>query len=574
MRDNGKKRQVTNRIRSVLGLLLALILLLGGCAGVSDTSSPEDSARPSGSTGPSAPTPPSASTVKDGIADGGTIRLSVGAYDTLNPLTTNNEDVRLYMGLICESLVRIDALMQPVPALFQSWISSADFLVWEFTLRSDITFHDGSDVSASDVAAVVAFIQENGGNYTKNVENVAGCFEKDELTVQFVLKEADSLFPNKLSIPLLSAKCISENTAGSAPVGAGMYVFRQKDGNVILLDKNDAYYDKERSPHIQQVRIAVYASEYEKYGSDFDFALFYGSGQSAYVFGEDTRVIPYQGRSYCYVALNCNATYAVKRQQAQNGDSAYIDIPNLLSDSSVRKAIELLVDRENILSTAFSGRGDIVKLPAYKGTAYWQNEDDTETRGADPAAARALLSDSGYIYSESEGCWYASDGTQLIIDAIAPANHFELRSVMRCMKASLETIGLTVNLEELSDEAFAERYQNRQYMLIPMQLTLGCWTDLSEVFQTGGLLNMSFYSNRLVDTYFEQLKSLDQPDVLSAGYNAIEAVLLEEVPIVGLYIGRDSVAVKDRVLGVSRTDFYAWDPLACFYQWGIEEDLT
>lgn len=553
-------------------LSAALLLLLGGCV-----ASPEEpqgnSARPQSSAGPATQTPslPYTGAGKEEVPDGGTVSLSVGPFNSLNPLLSDSEDIRIYMGLVCEPLVRIDALMQPVPALFRSWICNPEYSAWEFTLQEDVLFHDGSPVSAADAVAVIEFIRKNGGNYAKNVENIAGCFVKDDRTVQFILREPDSLFPCKLSVPLLSSACLSDKTADSAPVGAGMYAFLRRDGNEILLEKNENFYDPARSPHIRQVRITVYASEYEKYGSDFDLALFYGSNQAAYVFEEDTRVLSYPGRNYCYVALNCNATYTVRRE-TPGVEPSYIDIPNPLSDSRVRKAIDLLTDREKVLNTAFSGRGEIVKIPAYKGTAYWQNEDDTAAMGADPDAARALLADAGYIYSEAEGRWYAPDGTLLVLDAIAPAGHFELRSVMRCMKQTLEEIGITVNLEELSDEAYAERYREHRYMMLPMQLTLGCWTDFSEVFETGGALNLSFYSNRQVDTYISQLKSLAQPEVLSAGYNAIEDILLAEAPIVGLYIGYDSVAVRSDVLGVSRTDFYAWDPLACFYQWGIEED--
>lgn len=568
MRNYGKKGHMTSRIRRVFVLLIAALLLLTGCSGKTEPPSPEDSARPSATARPSGSVSRPTGSVKDGIKDGGTVNLSVGPYDTLNPLTTNNEDIRVYMGLVCEPLVRIDTLMRPVPALFTSWICSVDFSAWEFTLQNDLNFHDGSRAGASDVVAVIEYIRKNGGNYARNVENIAGCFAKDDYTVQFILNKPDSLFPNQLSIPLLSGKCLADNTAGSAPVGTGMYVFGQKDGDGILLEKNGKYYDRTRVPHIERVRISVYASEYEKYGSDFDFALFYGSNQSAYVFDEDTRMISYQGRNYCYVALNCNATYAVPQQ---NSDERR-DIPNVLSDVNVRKAIDLLVDRKDVLNASISGRGDISLLPAYKGTAYWQNENDNESRSADPEAAKTLLFSAGYIYSEAENCWYASDGTELIIDAIAPADNFELRTVMRCVKSALEAIGITVNLEELSDEMFSRRYTEKQYMLVPVQLSLGSWTDLASVFKTGGSLNFSFYSNRSVDSYFEQLQSLDQPDVISAGYNAIENILFAEVPIIGLYIGNDSIVVRDRVLGVSRTDFCAWDPLACFYQWGIEEE--
>ncbi|HEX4979580.1 MAG TPA: ABC transporter substrate-binding protein [Acidimicrobiales bacterium] len=44
---------------------------------------------------------------------------------------------------------------EPRPALAESWTTSTDGLVWEFSLRSDATFSDGSPVEASDVKATL-----------------------------------------------------------------------------------------------------------------------------------------------------------------------------------------------------------------------------------------------------------------------------------------------------------------------------------------------------------------------------------------------------------------------------------
>src|SRR5689334_25105619 len=51
-----------------------------------------------------------------------------------------------------------DAMVKPLPegnpspSLAQSWAASEDGLTYEFTLRNGVTFHDGTPVTAQDVA--------------------------------------------------------------------------------------------------------------------------------------------------------------------------------------------------------------------------------------------------------------------------------------------------------------------------------------------------------------------------------------------------------------------------------------
>ena len=54
---------------------------------------------------------------------------------------------------ITEGLVAVEPDGQIVPALAQSWSTSADGLVWRFKLRAAAAFHDGSRVTSAAVNA-------------------------------------------------------------------------------------------------------------------------------------------------------------------------------------------------------------------------------------------------------------------------------------------------------------------------------------------------------------------------------------------------------------------------------------
>ncbi len=503
------------------------------------------------------------------ITAGGTVNISVGPYDTLNPLITNNEDIRVYMGLIYENLVRIDEQQRPQPALFDSWYCNEACTVWEFVLKEGVTFHDGTSVDAESVKVLIDYVISNGGNYSENVKNIAGCFAKDTRTVQFVLHEADSMMPSKMGIPLLSSKTLSDKNADSKPVGAGMYFFESKTENVISLKKNEDFYCDERKPNFDGVKITVYSSEYEKYGSDFDIAFFYGGNTASYVFDENTRIIDYTGKICSYLAVNCSLNYTVKTIDEKDPKNIiYTEIPNPLADTRLRQVISLLTDRTKICNAA-AGDGVTVMLPAYRGTAFWNNRVNVAEQNVDEAVR--LLKEAGYSKSEVDGKWYYRDGTKLIIEALSPVDDFELRILMQNFKHCMEDAGISVNLKELSNEEFNIEYADGQYMIMPVKINLGAWIDIEKIFATDGELNYSSYSNSTVDAYFEQLKTLREPEVVSAGYNAIESILTAENPVLGMYISDDVLAVRGNVSGINRNKLYAWDPLAYFHEWGLTE---
>jgi peptide/nickel transport system substrate-binding protein len=71
------------------------------------------------------------------------------AIDSADPhlLFTPSRNVQLH---VWEPLVVQDAQVKPTPGLALSW-RPVDATTWEFTLREDARFHDGSPLTAEDV---------------------------------------------------------------------------------------------------------------------------------------------------------------------------------------------------------------------------------------------------------------------------------------------------------------------------------------------------------------------------------------------------------------------------------------
>ena len=97
---------------------------------------------------------------------GGTLRVELSArVASLDPAERPADGPEAaakqrLLNLAFDPLVRLDENGQPHPALAVSWKSDATFQRWEFRLRPNMKFHDGTLLALSDVVTVLTKVDE------------------------------------------------------------------------------------------------------------------------------------------------------------------------------------------------------------------------------------------------------------------------------------------------------------------------------------------------------------------------------------------------------------------------------
>jgi len=66
---------------------------------------------------------------------------------------------------IAETLLDLDAQGQPAPGLATAWTASSGGRAWRFTLGPDTRFHDGTTMTAPDVAGALARARRQPGPF-------------------------------------------------------------------------------------------------------------------------------------------------------------------------------------------------------------------------------------------------------------------------------------------------------------------------------------------------------------------------------------------------------------------------
>jgi len=161
-------------------------------------------------------------------------------------LTPNNA---LAMHMF-QPLVIFDAKQQVTPGLAVSW-KTIDDLTWEFKLRPNVKWHDGSPFTADDVvftfnrAGNVPNSPSSFGTYTKGKTAV----KVDDLTVHIKTKTPYPLMVTDLTTFGMVSKKNGENAttadynSGKAAIGTGPYKFVEYvPGDRIVLEANKDYW--------------------------------------------------------------------------------------------------------------------------------------------------------------------------------------------------------------------------------------------------------------------------------------------------------------------------------------------
>lgn len=202
---------------------------------------------------------------KEGIAQegkkGGSARfgLAHGATtDTLDPANYPDTGTQVpFWGSMSNSLTEVDASGNVQPDLAETMEPTDDAKAWIFKLRKGLTFHNGKDVTATDV---IASYRHHMGADSKSVaksvlQPVTDIKADGKDTVIFTLAGPDADFPYKASdyhIPIMPAK--DGGTADwESGVRTGPFVFGSWEPGVRAKLKRFPNYHKSGLPYFDDV---------------------------------------------------------------------------------------------------------------------------------------------------------------------------------------------------------------------------------------------------------------------------------------------------------------------------------
>lgn len=401
---------------------LATVLAMGALAGCSETA-------------------PGASAAED------TLTVGLGQNpDTLDPGATGLIGASQVNQQIFDTLIwRLPDDDQWYPGLAEDFTISEDGKVYTFTLRQDVTFHDGTPFDAAAVKATFDHIVDPA-TQSKSAIGALGPYQEtqviDDYTAAIVFSEPNLAFQNYVSeavFGISSPTALQEYGAdyGSHPVGTGPFVFEEfASGDRVVLSRNDDYawgpaQVSDGPANISSLTFRILTDPSSQANAlstgEIDVAenLTPQDVSTAVSSGKAMATAPSRGIPYGFLL---------------NVDKAPTD------DLAVRQALQFGFDREAVLDTLFEGQYEVassVLTPSSPGY-----DPDQALYTYDPARAEDLLEQAGW--TKGGDGMRSKEGQPLSIEMIN-ISAFGFSGIAQLLQAQMKEIGVTVNI---SDQAF------------------------------------------------------------------------------------------------------------------------
>ena len=498
----------------------------------------------------------------------------VGSLGRLNPLLDwNNPADRDIDHLVFSGLIKFDSHGLPQPDLADSWGTSTDGTIYNFTLRSNAVWQDGTPVTSDDVIFTIDLIKSSS-LFPQDIKDLWGQIDVKKLNdknLKFTLPEPFAPFLDYATFGILP-KHILESTVPDQlanaqfninPVGTGSYKFDHlivDSGKItgVVLTVSDNYYGQK--PFIQQVVFRYYPDSKTAFDA-FDQGEVLGISQLT------ADVLP--------EAL-ADANLSVYTSQLPQMGIIMLNLNNnevkFLQNANVRRALMLGLNRDYIVSSILQGEAIIADGPVLPGS--WAHYDGLERIGYDPEGAVDLLKGEGYVIPASGGTVRAKDNEALNFTLVHPddAQHTKIAQAIQQQWAQ---IGVQVNLQPVPYNQMIPTYLGpRSYQAALVDLNLARTPDpdpypfWDQAEATSGQ-NYSQWNNPSASEYLEQARTETDFTLRTRLYRNFQVVFAKDLPSLPLYYPVYSYGIDGQVHGVqsAATLYDTSDRLAFINEW-------
>ncbi len=428
-------------------------------------------------------------------ADKSDIVVAVDAdVDTLHPTDFSTTVELGVLNQIYDTLLYYspDGTKDPEPRIAESYEISDDGLDYTFHLRDDVTFHDGTPVTADDVVFSIELYKasEYQGSQISMLSSVEAT---DEHTVVCHLDAPYSPFLQGICSPMIASKAYyesSEDDFVNNPIGTGPYKFVSRaKGSNIKLEANEDYY--RGAPEIKEVTFEVIPDSSTKaialQTGEVNFAEIDSATKPQLEANPAITIAEVPTSTFSYIAMNTEK--------------------EPFNDVKVRQAINYAIDRDNLVAVCYDGEAEVnSNICAKERFGY---SDDQFQYTYDPEKAKELLAEAGIETPYDLG------------EILVAEKYSNLATVIQ---NDLKAVGLDVTISVKEFNSYISDLQNGSYGITALNMTLeGDTQTLEMAFTTDyiGIANNARYSDEEMEKLFEQARTETDNDKRAEVFNEI-----------------------------------------------------
>lgn len=460
---------------------------------------------------------------------------------------------------IFEPLIFMDERQQVRPGLAESW-SRKDDRTWQFKLRENVRFHDGSPFTAQDVIFTFARIPQVRTSaaaylpYTKGKTLTA----LSPHLLQISTEQPEPLMLNELAQVMILSSKLSPNvqheefSSGAAAIGTGPFKFASfTPGDRAVLNRNDNYWGKK--PDWSRVVMRFIRSDPTRVA-----ALM--AGDVEVIEGVPPSDIPKLKATQGISTASAPSNRSIFLQLDQDrDDTPFVRgkdggiIANPFKKREVREALSLAINRRAMTERLMDGAA----LPAAQllPDGYFGTARNLVPTPHDPDKARALLAQAGY-----------PNGFRLTIHG-PNGRYTNDAKIIEAVAQMFTRIGIETHVETMVPATFFTRAaaQKPEFSMVLSGWGAGTGENSSPLKSllmtynrdkgTGGA-NRGRYSNPAFDRVMEQ--ALTTVDDVKRFELLAEAttIAMKDVAMIPIHYQINSWASRNRIGVRARSDEY------------------
>ncbi|MGP9782999.1 ABC transporter substrate-binding protein [Glutamicibacter sp. AOP12-B1-11] len=432
-----------------------------------------------------------------------------------------------------ETLTRYDQTEKKVePMLAASWKQSSD-TQWDFELRPDVKFQDGSALDAKAVAASLSHVLEAAAPARAiNPKTISKVAALDADTVRVTTPAADPLLPYRMAS--VNAGVLSPNaytSKGIDPFGHCTGPFTpvsEKAGQSLTLDRNENYWNGTAKLAGGEIRYitegATRATQVQTGEADISMSI----------------------PATSLATLESDDSVSVLKTDSPRTATLYLNNSRApFNDVKLRKAATMALDLPAIAASIYEGAAQPATGP-FAPSESWANP-DLAVPQLNLDEAKKLVADSGYAQDQP-------------LEIIAITERAEFAGVGAIIQEQFKQIGLQANVVTKSygaaePDVLAGKYDmilSQRNRMIDIADPIGF---LQADYTCQGGYNLSHYCNEDYDALIAKAASETDEATRHQLYREAGDILAEDAANVWLVNEQSIDAVGDSVQG------YVQDPL-------------
>lgn len=466
---------------------------------------------------------------------GGTLRLGTHVpIKTLDPQVDGYLFTRL--GVV-EGLTSLDDKLNVLPCLAAGWTLSADQLAWTFSLRQGVRFHDGTPLTAPVYRDALHRLLRTG-TLLKNVP-IAAVEAPDDMTLVIKTTQPFSPLPAYLArgeAGALAASSFDQAGGLVKPVGTGVFAVESvKLKEEIVLAANKAHWGPVK-PRLDKVvcksvpdaltRLAMLR------GGELDVA----------------QIMPADAAK----TLAKTKDFAIHTMPVGRCRMMAFNLSREpFADIRVRKAVNLAVNRQELVDAVLDGIGEPAKS-LFPSQVAWAN---VQLKGFpfDPEQGKSLLDQAGWKDTDGDGV-RDKDGKPLRVKLLTYPERAELPPMAEVIQQQLKKAGIACDVVSMQISAAEQaRYAGdfdlyllgRGLLFVPDpddNLMLDYYSP--NTFKNG--LGAYHYKNQKVDELLQTARVTFDQAARKKLYDEVQTLLEADMPMAYLnyYVNIDLVSAK------------------------------